>query len=109
MSEEETEIDMGEEERNAMTHRGKLHYRQYSMSTLEDFRNVENGRCPEYALQWDTFMNALYWPPGHDYYMGNGKNIQDNFERRLVLSKQLLRNQDHPILVEGYLKKTLKN
>lgn len=67
----------------------RLHTRQYSISTLEDFRNVENGRCPEYALQWDLSTNALYWPVGHDYYMGNGLNIVDNFERRLVLSKRL--------------------
>ncbi len=65
--------------------------RQYSISTHDDSDNVKNERCPEYALNWDHISNQHHWQPGHDYFLGNGKNITDNLELRQILSEKLAR------------------
>lgn len=62
--------------------------RQYSITTEADSYNIKNGRCPEYALNWDIQSNERHWPPGHDYFLGNGENINDNQELRRILSKK---------------------
>jgi 5'(3')-deoxyribonucleotidase len=65
--------------------------RQYSIATEFDSKNIENQRCPEYALNWDHEQNRHHWEPGHDYFLGNGKNITDNLELRKILSEKLSR------------------
>ncbi len=65
--------------------------RQYSISSLHDSENVHNQRCPEYALNWDHNNNQHHWSSGHDYFLGNGKNITDNIELRQILSEKLAR------------------
>ena len=65
-------------------------YRNYSITHEQDEEHVKNGRCPNYALDWQGISNALHWPIGHDYYMGNGKNIHDETKvLREILSKRL--------------------
>lgn len=65
--------------------------RQYSISTPNDSENVQNNRCPEYALNWDHKNNQYHWTSGHDYFLGNGTNITDNLELRQILSEKLAR------------------
>lgn len=65
-----------------------LFLRQYSITSSEDDDNILNNRCPEYAMKWLN-VNDYYWPSGHDYFIGNGKNIKDNYELRYILSKKL--------------------
>jgi 5'(3')-deoxyribonucleotidase len=65
--------------------------RQYSISTLDDSDNVKNERCLEYAVNWDHSSNQHHWRTGHDYFLGNGKNITDNLELRQILSEKLAR------------------
>lgn len=65
-------------------------YRSYSITHYQDEEHVKNGRCPNYALDWKSISNAPHWPIGHDYYMGNGINIDDESKvLREILSKRL--------------------
>ena len=41
--------------------------RQYTLTCEDDFTNILNGLCPDYALQWSNEENAKYWPPNHDF------------------------------------------
>jgi 5'(3')-deoxyribonucleotidase len=65
--------------------------RQYSISTPLDSTNIENQRCPDYALNWNHENNQRHWKEGHDYFLGNGDNITDNLELRQLLSEKLAR------------------
>jgi hypothetical protein len=65
--------------------------RQYSISTSNDSENIKNARCPEYALNWNHFNNQHHWSYGHDYFLGNGKDITDNIQLRQILSDKLAR------------------
>jgi hypothetical protein len=65
-------------------------YRQYSITTNKDIENINNGRCPDYALLWNNNLNVKHWPKGHDYFIGNGKDINNN-ELRKILSEKLKR------------------
>ena len=65
--------------------------RQYSISNSDDDNNISNDRCPEYALSWDYMSNKPHWPLGHDYFLGNGKNVTDNIELRQILSEKMMR------------------
>ena len=51
--------------------------RQYTLNNEEDFKNVLNGFCPDYALLWTDENNAKYWPSNHDF--------KGNVEKRLKL------------------------
>ena len=71
--------------------RVRENYRSYSIVDKEDYEHIKNGRCPSYALVWGTEHNTAYWPPSHDYFMGNGENINDGTkEMRELLSQRLL-------------------
>lgn len=65
--------------------------RQYSITNDSDSNNVDNNRCPNYALSWNHSDNKHHWRPGHDYFLGNGLNIEDNEELRKILSEKLIR------------------
>lgn len=70
-------------------------YRSYSITHDQDQEHVKNGRCPNYALDWRSISNAPHWPSGHDYYMGNGINIDDESKvLREILSKRLTNGID---------------
>jgi hypothetical protein len=65
-------------------------YRSYSIAHKNDEEHIKNGRCPSYALVWQQSENTPHWPKGHDYYLGNGKNIDDGtIHLREVLSQRL--------------------
>ena len=56
--------------------------------------HTANGRCPNYALTWGQYANSKHWPEGHDYFMGNGKNINDDTQQlREILSEKLARGK----------------
>jgi 5'(3')-deoxyribonucleotidase len=64
--------------------------RSYSITTDQDQCHVSNGRCPNYALSWSIINHQPHWPSNHDYFMGNGENINDGTqELREILSKRL--------------------
>lgn len=66
--------------------------RSYSILSEFDKFNIINDRCPDYALGWDYYYNAEHWPENHDYFIGNGESIDDNYkELREILSKRLLK------------------
>jgi|LauGreDrversion4_2_1035121.scaffolds.fasta_scaffold106977_3 hypothetical protein len=65
-------------------------YRNYSITNKNDEDHIRNGRCPNYALEWQPISNRPHWPNGHNYFMGNGENIDDGSkELREALSKRL--------------------
>ena len=68
-----------------------IHYRNYSIAESNDRVNISNGRCPNYALTWCVSDNRRHWPENHDYFMGNGFEINDGSrELRELLSERLL-------------------
>lgn len=71
--------------------RTRMILRQYSVSNDNDFNNIENDRCPEYAIGWGHNSNQNYWLPGDDYFIGNCKNLTDNHIVRQMLSEKLAR------------------
>ena len=64
--------------------------RSYSITNESDYQHTSNGRCPNYALAWSITDNNYHWPEGHDYFMGNGTNLDDETkELREILSQRL--------------------
>ncbi len=64
--------------------------RSYSITEDKDSEHISNGRCPNYALSWSSIYHEPHWPSNHDYFMGNGENINDGTqEMREILSKRL--------------------
>jgi hypothetical protein len=62
--------------------------RSYTVSDSLDDEHIINGRCPNYALNWGE-KNKHHWSIGHDYFIGNGMNINDGTkELREILSKR---------------------
>ena len=50
--------------------------KNYTITSEEDFKNINNGRCPDYAVGWSTKINKLYWPDGHNYFKGDNNLIE---------------------------------
>lgn len=73
--------------------------RQYSITSAKDAIEIENGRCPHYAINWSHTQNRVYWPKDHDYFLGNGQEITDNPELRKILSEKLARGTLHDKIV----------
>lgn len=70
-------------------------HRSYSVSNSSDDDHIRNGRCPNYALNWGESENKHHWPRGHDYFIGNGMNINDGTkELREILSKRMANGMD---------------
>ena len=66
--------------------------RSYTMTNPDDETHTLNGRCPNYALLWNSNQNKVHWPNGHDYFIGNGTYINDGTEElREILSNRLLK------------------
>jgi hypothetical protein len=42
----------------------------YTVTNEKDKKDIENGRCPDYALYWPEEVNKKYWPNQHNYYKG---------------------------------------
>lgn len=53
-----------------MAERKKLN-RSYTITNEDDYNNIMNGRCPNYALFWDSNYNKQFWDIGHNYIIGN--------------------------------------
>ena len=63
--------------------------RNYSITNITDEDHIVNGRCPSYALIWRREDNKPYWSSGHNYYIGNGANINDGTQLvREILSER---------------------
>ena len=68
-------------------------YRSYSLSSEEDFKNIENNRCPSYALHWGIEYNQSYWKPGHDFIDGK-QPTTENLE--YVLMRKWMKTEQKP-------------
>lgn len=44
--------------------------RSYTITSTDDMNNIQNGRCPTYALYWEEETNKTYWSPNHNFYIG---------------------------------------
>lgn len=66
-----------------------MSFRQYSITNSNDLNHIENGRCPDYALYWDTVSNSKHWATEHDYFVGNGHDIdEESLHFREILSRR---------------------
>lgn len=66
-------------------------HRSYSITQSSYEYHLKNGRCPNYALTWGVSENRRHWPANHDYFMGNGSEIDDDTkELSEILSERLL-------------------
>jgi hypothetical protein len=64
--------------------------RSYTITNGTDVDHILNGRCPSYSLTWGSKNHIPYWHLQHDYFIGNGENINDGTqELREILSKRL--------------------
>jgi hypothetical protein len=55
-------------------------YRSYTITCEKDDWNIKNGRCPDYALDWQDCFNEKHWPTGHDFINGNiGSQNREEF------------------------------
>jgi len=44
--------------------------REYTITCSSDDKNIDIGRCPDYALEWSDEQNKLHWPDNHNYLQG---------------------------------------
>jgi len=64
--------------------------RNYSILNDSDETNITNGRCPDYALSWPHYAQTDHWPSDHNYFIGNGQNMDNETqELREILSSRL--------------------
>lgn len=54
--------------------------KEYTITSEKDRQDIENGRCPDYALYWPEETNNQYWPPSHNYYKGFKEDHKDDKE-----------------------------
>lgn len=67
-------------------------YRSYGITESDDEEHILNGRCPTYALSWSNSENEDYWPENHNYFIGNGLEINDGTSSlREILSERFLK------------------
>jgi hypothetical protein len=72
--------------------------RQYTLTCEEDFKNINKGLCPDYALCWCDEYNAKYWPQLHDFKGNIEKRLIMNALRCIILRKlNDLRNKTLPL------------
>ena len=48
--------------------------REYTITCCNDDKNVDIGRCPDYALEWSDEQNKLHWPDNHNYLQGESSS-----------------------------------
>ena len=61
--------------------------RQYTLTCEDDFDNIRNGLCPDYALQWPKEQNAKYWPTNHDFQGSVEKRLTNYHLKRVIRNK----------------------
>ena len=54
--------------------------RSYTITCEKDEKNITEGRCPDYALQWGSH-NANFWKNGHDYIQGYKEPIKNEDQK----------------------------
>jgi hypothetical protein len=93
----ELELLYLEENNFFMKNNRRMIKRQYTLTCEDDFDNIQNGLCPDYALHWPNKENAKYWPVNHDF--------QGSLEKRLANYhlKRVIRNKINKIKNNNYL------
>ena len=61
--------------------------RQYTLTCEDDFTNIRNGLCPDYALHWPKEQNAKYWPVNHDFQGSVEKRLNNYHLKRVIRNK----------------------
>jgi hypothetical protein len=56
--------------------------KEYNVTNEKDKEDIENGRCPDYALYWPEKINKQYWPEGHNFYKGYDEDSKTNEETK---------------------------
>ena len=62
MLEDRMELDL-----NSINDKWLGYQREYTLTCEEDYLNICQGLCPDYALSWSDKQNAEYWNKGHNY------------------------------------------
>ena len=62
--------------------------RSYTITSEDDNINIENGRCPKYALDWNEETHKKHWLKNHNYIVGNNNSFK-KCEKREKLNKKL--------------------
>ena len=65
---------------NSLSIKTPLLKRNYTITHVDDIINIQNERCPTYALFWEEETNKEYWPQNHNFYVGNNKQITQTFD-----------------------------
>jgi acetone carboxylase gamma subunit len=47
--------------------------RNYTIICDKDYKNINEGKCPDYAIRWGLEANTPHWPKGHNFIKGNKK------------------------------------
>jgi hypothetical protein len=65
----------------------------------KDIWDINNGRCPDYALYWSNETNKLYWPKNHNFLKGydtdketDNEIVQEIFQEILNYEKNKKQN-----------------
>ena len=61
--------------------------RQYTLTCEDDFINIRNGLCPDYALHWPKEENEKYWPVNHDFQGSLEKRLNNYHLKRVLRNK----------------------
>jgi hypothetical protein len=68
--------------------------RQYTLTCEDDFVNIRNGLCPDYALHWPNKENAKYWPANHDFQGSLEKRLTNYHLKRVIRDNINIINQE---------------
>ena len=82
---------------NDFSMKRKMIKRQYTLTCEDDFTNIQNGLCPDYALHWPKEQNAKYWPANHDF-QGSVEKRLTNYHLKRVIRNKINRFKNDDIL-----------
>ena len=95
MLENNIELELLYLEDNDFSMKRRMIKRQYTLTCEDDFDNIQNGLCPDYALHWPKEENAKYWPTNHDFQGSLEKRFNNYHLKRVIRNKiNQLKNDD---------------
>lgn len=93
----ELELLYLEDNDSFMKNNRRMIKRQYTLTCEDDFDNIQNGLCPDYALHWPKEENAKYWPTNHDF-QGSLEKRFNNYHLKRVIRNKINRMKNDDIL-----------
>jgi hypothetical protein len=95
MLENNIELELLYLEDNDFSMKRRMIKRQYTLTCEDDFVNIRNGLCPDYALHWPNKQNAKYWPTNHDFQGSVEKRLANYHLKRVIRNKiNKIKNDD---------------